>query len=414
MAASSAVVPQEDPSERGRSLQKTLEIASLTGLRGFAAMIVVVVHVAGRTDFPWVGIHGYGPVSLFVLSGFLLYRPWARWLLGTAARPGLRSFFRRRVARIFPAYLLVLLTVAVVYPPSQPVGADGWLRAVTLTGIYASDGLRPGLEQAWSLGTELSWYVALPVVGLASFALLRRLSRRGAFWGAFLLLSLSVPVTAAWRWWVHIEDLGRHFTYSFWLPGFLAAFAAGALVALCIEGEHAGVVRLGRLHALAHGQRLLILAAVAVTLVGASSLGGPHAYAPATFSERNVRFVSVLVLATILLVAAAMGGPRSPVNRFLGTRGMVAVGRWSYGLYLWHLPVIVILAHDFVLPTGHVGLPLQLALVLVISLPLSAATYAWVERPAMAWSRGAGWRGSRRPEEGSVASPSRRPATTTD
>src|SRR3712207_5648557 len=154
-------VPPRIPVEDRRA-----QIAVLTGLRGFAALMVLLIHSAGRTDYPGFGVQGYGPVALFVLSGFLLYRPWSMWALRDGKQPSVRTFARRRLARIFPAYLVVLLAFAVIYPASQPNGFDGWLRALTLTGTFASDGLRPGLEQTWSLGTELTWYVALPVMGL--------------------------------------------------------------------------------------------------------------------------------------------------------------------------------------------------------------------------------------------------------
>ena len=108
--------------------EKAIQVDALTGLRGFAALAVVAVHASGRTDFDWFGIHGYGPVSLFVLSGFLLYRPWSMWALSRGTRPEVRTFARRRLLRIFPAYLVVMLAIAVMLPESQPLGPDGWLR----------------------------------------------------------------------------------------------------------------------------------------------------------------------------------------------------------------------------------------------------------------------------------------------
>ena len=158
--------------------------------------MVVFVHASGRTDYPGFGIQGYGPVSLFVLSGFLLYRPWARWSMRVADRPATGRFFRRRLARIFPAYLLVVLVVAVAYPPSQPNTFGGWLRLLTLTNIYGPHGSRPGLEQTWSLGTELSWYLALPVMGLITGLLARRLRMARGWWLTAGFLLLSVPLTA--------------------------------------------------------------------------------------------------------------------------------------------------------------------------------------------------------------------------
>lgn len=363
------------------------QVAVLTGLRGFAALMVVLIHSAGRTDYPGFGVQTYGPVSLFVLSGFLLYRPWSTWAIGQGSRPSVRTFTRRRLYRIFPAYLVVLFAVAVLYPPSQANGWDGWFRAVTLTGIYASDGLRPGLEQTWSLGTELSWYVALPVMGLVVGLLARGRTPRVGFWLVAVALGLSIPVTAAWRWWVHVEDLGPRFTFSFWLPGFLVCFAVGAFVAHLLNGERAGLVSLRGLRAVVARLWPALLVLVVATAVTLSPLAGPDGYVPATFSERQVRFTCATVLAGTLLVAAATGPLTSPINKVLGSRWLGAVGRWSYGIYLWHLPVIVMLADDFRWRSGGWGFVLWLGTILAITVPLGAASWAWVERPAIARSR---------------------------
>lgn len=385
VAASSAVTVDEVPTNE--ALPTTAgHVDALTGLRGFAALVVLFVHASGRTDYAWLGIHGYGPVSLFVLSGFLLWAPWSRWALGRGAHPHVPTFVRRRVARIFPAYLAVLFIVAIVYPASQPRGSDGWLRAVTLTGTFASDGLRPALEQTWSLGTELSWYVLLPLLGLVVGLAARRLSPHRRVTFVVAVFALSVPLTAAWRWYLERSDLNSAFTYSFWLPGFLVCFLGGATVSHVVEAHRHGLGSLRILQGLAHRPRLVVALAIGVTAIGNSRLGGPWEYLPATFTERAVRFTSVTALALLLLVGVVAGRPGSLVVRVFSMRWIVAVGRWSYGIYLWHLPVIVILEKD-VSRSGPGGLLLWLAIVLGISVPLGAATYAWVEKPAIAWSK---------------------------
>ena len=93
-------------------------------------------------------------------------------------------------------------------------------------------------------------------------------------------------------------------------------------------------------------------------------------------------------LAATLLVIAVLGRQSSLVHRVLTTRWSVALGRWSYGIYLWHLPIIFIIADNVVMPEGLRGLVAWLAIVLGLSIPLSAATYAWVERPLLARARG--------------------------
>lgn len=386
MAASTAVTI-DDAAPELPAAERVAQVDALTGLRGFAALMVVCVHAAGRTDFPGFGVQGYGPVSLFVLSGFLLFRPWSRWSVHAGPRPVLRMFARRRLARIFPAYLVILLAVAVMVPASQPRGLDGWLRALTLTGTFARDGLRPGFEQTWSLGTELSWYVLVPAFGLLVGWATRRVGGVGGFWVGAGLMAISVPATGAWRWYIHAHDLEKNFTYSFWVPGFLVCFAGGALVGHLLEGERAGRLHLHMLRRWAQDPWLLTAVALAVTLIGTSSLGGPTLYLPSTFSERQVRFACSTLLAITMLVVAALSHPESPVARFLSGRWLVATGRWSYGIYLWHLPVIALLENDFTHRTGVSGFVLWMGCVLAVSYPLGAATFVWVENPAISWSK---------------------------
>lgn len=378
----------EDAPVGGTAAAKTAQIASLTGLRGFAALMVVLIHVTVLTEYSWLGLPDYGPVSLFVLSGFLLYRPWARWGLRVDERPSVRAFAYRRVTRIFPAYLVVLFVVCAVYPPVRPEGMGQWLRAVTLTWIYQPGDFKPALQQTWSLATELSWYVALPVMGGAGALLARHLSQRRGFWTTTALLLTAVPISVAWRWWVDNEDLGRLFTYSYWLPGFLACFASGALVAHAVEGSRAGVVDLDRVRRVAADPWALVVLAVAVALLGTSRLGGANGFqTPISFGEHLVRATCATLVAVTLLVAAVLGPHSTPLNQALSSRWFQAIGRWSYGIFLWHLPLIVILDRDVSFPAGPMGLLWRLVLTLGLAIPLGAATYAWVERPTLAWSR---------------------------
>jgi peptidoglycan/LPS O-acetylase OafA/YrhL len=396
--AASTAVSWDDTPRRAPIAARSAQFASLTGLRGFAALMVVTIHVAGVTQYPWLGMPDYGPVSLFVLSGYLLYRPWAKWSLKAGERPLVGTFARRRIGRIFPAYLAVLLVLVAVYPPSRPDGLDRWLQALSLTGIYFPGGLMPELFQTWSLGTELSWYVALPVMAVASAVIARRFSPGRGIWVVVALMSLSLPISAAWRWWVASEDLGKYFTYGFWLPGYLVCFAGGGLVALLVEAHRADLIPLRRLRAIAEDRWTLIVFAATVTLVGTSTLGGPDGILrPTTFAEHQTRFIAATLLALVLLVAAVLGRPDSPLNLLLSTRWFNAIGRWSYGIYLWHMPIIVILVDFFDFPGGFWGAVLWFVIVLAASVPLSAATYRWVEVPAISWSRGRGLLGRREP-----------------
>ena len=387
MAASSPEILTEQRPGSAGSVDAG-HVAALTGYRGVAALVVLVVHASGRTEYPWIGLHGYGPVALFTLSGYLLIGPWSKWAAGTGRRPDLRSFARRRIARIFPAYLLTLVVVAVVYPASRPRDGESWLRAVTLTNFLKPDGLRPAMEHVWSMGTEFSWYLALPVLGGLFAVAARRLLPRHSHVVMYAVVVVSGFVTAAWLLWIETEvpDLTGKLTYPMWLPAFLVCFMAGAMV------KHLELTRrLGRggewLRLVAGRQWVVLVLAVAATVVIVSPLAGPEGYTPLTFSESNVRFAASAVLALVLVAGISAQVSTSRLNQWFSARWLVATGRWSYGVYLWHLPVTVLLFENMGVQPGPMGFVVWLGVVAAVSVGLGAVTYAWVEKPAIAWSK---------------------------
>lgn len=373
------------------------QIASLTGMRGFAALVVVVVHTSGYSNYPWLGVHGYGPIALFVLSGFLLYRPFARWVLGVAERPGLVDFAVRRVFRIFPPYLVVLFVWVLVYPLAVPDGAGAWFRTITLLNTFDFFELTPGLRQVWSLGTELSWYVAAPCVAALAVFLVRLTPARLRLLVHGGLLLATVPVSTLWTWYVHT---GGPESGAMWLPAYIGCFGMGAFVALVTVAEQAGEIDLSRVRRLVQGRWLVPLVFLGFLGLALSEFAGPASWTRSIeLSESLVRTGASLGMALTLLVISLFAAPTALSVRALSSRFMAATGRWSYGIYLWHLPVLHLLVEERPLAETAPELVLWLVLVTALSYVLGAATYAWVEVPTMAWSKQVGARLTRRAPE---------------
>lgn len=388
MAATSPEVLVDQENARSARTPKS-HIAALTGLRGFAALGVVLVHGSGPTDYPWVGLHSYGPIALFVLSGFLLFQPWSKWMLGLGRRPAVRTFAKRRILRIFPPYLAALFIVALVLPASRPRGIEGWLHSVTLTQTFSPMGLRTAMGHVWSLNTEITWYAVLPLVGfLTAISCLRfRVRPVVAMW---VLLATALVVTVLWR--AHIayfdHDLATLLTRPFWFPGFAVCFIGGAFIShLVIEHRVNPESRFQPVHWFAQRPWIVIATVVAAAAVANSSLGGQWTWGIVTTQERSIRFAFTTVFALALLAAVSAGPPSSPIVRIFSKRWIVAIGRWSYGIYLWHLPVRELLMNHMEIPIGAMGLALWIGLILAVSIPLGAATYAFIERPTMGWSK---------------------------
>ncbi|MDO5502210.1 MAG: acyltransferase [Actinomycetia bacterium] len=364
------------------------QIASLTGLRAFAALVVVVVHASSISAFPWVGLHNYGPIALFVLSGFLLFQPWSRWLLGATSRPDIGAFARRRMWRIFPPYLTVLLLASLLYPPSRPDDAASWVRNATLTHVYVPGDLGRGLFHTWSLGTELAWYFFLPILGVSlGWLTLRHRMRVTLTMAGFVGVAALVTILWRWAYFVNLDDPGLRLVMPMWLPALAVCFLGGAFCGhlAILSSLNNGRSRIGQW--VARWQPLLLMLALAAGVLGASRLGGPWTFADTTLSEALTRFISMTFMALLLLIGAAFAAPGSLLARLFGNRAMVAVGRWSYGVYLWHMPVMLMLYERMGVPKGPGGLVLWIALIGTISIGLGAATYRFIERPSIAYSR---------------------------
>lgn len=386
MAATSPEILVEQ--ERGfRGATSREYVAALTGLRGFAALAVLVGHTAGISHYPWIGLPSYGPIALFVLSGYLLFQPWSKWYLGLGSRPVIREFARRRVWRILPPYLALLTVVWLVLPSSRPSGIAATIRALTLTNIYAPGESYDGLGHVWSLGTELSWYVILPIVGLLVGLALKHTGVSSNV-AMLVLVMLMLTLTIVWR--VHLhqtDDVAARLTYPQLFPTFAVCFFGGALVGHLRVQQAKGVGSPRLMNTVSRQAPLVLLLALSAGLMGASKYGGPWGFEPLTFTQHSLRAACMTAMALLLLAGVATGSPGGVFNRIFGNRPAVAVGRWSYGVYLWHFPVLVLLAREFGSPQGVHGFLAWVAVVTVISVALGAVTYAFVERPAIAFSK---------------------------
>ena len=311
----------------------------LDGLRGVAAMLVVLHHVwltiwpieagpragAGGLDLSGAFAFGHFRVAVFiVLSGFCLTLPVAR---SGALRGGERAFFARRARRILPAYYaalalsLVLIGVAIGgetgthWDRSVPVSLDGLLANVLLVQNLVAQGEINHV--LWSLAVECQIYLAFPLLlllwarsGVAALA-----AATGALVLAIGAASRLVPGAAP------LLDGGT--------LQFLTLFALGMVGAIVCFSPAA------RTHALATRVpwRVVLALAAAGTAAGA--------FAARDLVLANLFLFDLLagLATTALLVVTCTGGaPR--VRAALGSRGLVFLGAFAYSTYLIHAPLL--------------------------------------------------------------------------
>src|SRR3954469_16898621 len=212
----------KDPVAQGglESVAKVERVASLTGIRAVAALLVVATHAAyttGKYTHGYVGLiysrMEIGVPIFFVLSGFLLFGPWVKATASGNAPPSVRRYASHRVRRIMPAYVVTVLVAYAVYHfrtagPNPGHTWTGLFRNLTLSQIYTDNYLysylHQGLTQMWSLAVEVAFYVALP---LLAYLLLGVLGP--ARWPPLLVLAGLAGValvTPAWLILVHTTD----------------------------------------------------------------------------------------------------------------------------------------------------------------------------------------------------------------
>ena len=346
-------------------------LPAVEGMRACAAMGVVVTHVAFQTGHS-SGVSGrlFGRFDLavavfFALSGFLLWRGHAAAARDLGSRPRTGHYLRSRVVRIMPAYLVAVVVILSLLPDSDHASLTVWLANLTLTQIYVPLTLTGGLTQMWSLSVEVSFYLALPVLAL--------LARR-------IPVAARMPVIAAlgalsWAWgWVPLAHAGSGINPLNWPPAFFSWFAAGMLLA---EWVHSGI---GLPHRLARRRVLMAIVAVLAYLVAASPLAGPEGLIPGTATQFAVKTAMGSLVAFALVAPLVLDRLDTP-HRVLGTTGMVTLGRWSYGLFIWHLAALAM-----VFPViGTFPFTGRMAEVLVLTLifgwAIAAVTYGLVESP---------------------------------
>jgi peptidoglycan/LPS O-acetylase OafA/YrhL len=346
---------------------------ALDGIRAIAAIAVVLTHIGYQSG---EGLNGparsvlsrldVGVAVFFVLSGFLLHRPQARAAFSGRPLPAVGPYLWHRALRILPAYWLAVVAALVILPENGAAGAADWLRQMTLTQVYRSDDLLPGLTQTWSLATEVTFYLALPLLGRLAGRTLRSQLR---------LCGLMFATGLVWQGLIAAGTLPPQAGY--WLPGHADWFAIGmAMAALSAAGTE-------WFSTVAADGLTCWVGAAALYVVAGTPLTGPYSFALLTPVETLSRTLLYGGVAALLLLPATLPVARGLVMQLLASPPAAFVGRISYGVFLLHLTVLSVALDGLGIEpfTGHFW---TLATVVIpVSLLVAWASLQTVEQPAM-------------------------------
>ncbi|MFW6774677.1 acyltransferase family protein [Nocardioides sp. CPCC 205120] len=359
----------------------------LDTLRAVGAIAVMTTHVAFLTgSYGGQGYDGWllarldvGVALFFVLSGFLLSRPYLATAVAGRPAPSLARYARRRVWRVLP---LAVVTVALALVLLESNRGASWydrLSALTLTSTYLRPSFPAGLTHLWSLATEITFYAVLPALMALLVGRRRRTLRVGR---VVLLVAGSFALAAVW-FAVAVPALEGVGVPSTWLPGYLAWFAVGIGLAAAREAATSGAD--GRL--LASLRTLALQPGVCWTLAGgllllaSTPIAGPATLAPVAPEQHVVKVVLYAVAAGLVVLTGVF--PTTP--RYAAALGHAAprrLGAISYAVFCLHLPII----HLVFFATGWEFFEGRFLAVWVLTAGLtwvaSEAAYRWIEVPA--------------------------------
>ncbi len=381
-------------------LSRVPYLPGLDGMRAIAVVAVMLYHA----NHEWLGGGFLGVEVFFVISGYLI----TLLLIGEHERSGhvdLKQFWIRRFRRLLPALALMLVLVAIYlaafYPKARgrtrgdfiaaTLYSSNWYQIFVGQGYSASEAFVP-LRHLWSLAVEEQFYVLWPLVMLMILSRYRRqLPRVGVrLIGASVVVAIIVAVLYApgdvssvcspeamngyWK------LFGRCISVNDAL--YLSSFSrAGGLLL------GAGFAMLWRPMAIMRGplrdkgRQLDIVAVIGLALLGLLMLrltvqGGGKSFG-VEFDAGLFRGGFFLTgVATLLIIMAATHGGAA-TGQLLGNKVFLWVGTRSYGLYLYHWPIYQIIRKS----AGVLMSPWQFLLAMLITVPLTEASYRLVETP---------------------------------
>ena len=331
----------------------------IEGLRAIAVLVVLLYHAKlGPTSGGFLGVDVF-----FVVSGYLITSLLMRDLLlhGGGALP---RFWGRRARRLLPASLLVVIVTLIagrfmLDPLSQADLADDalWASGFIINikfamgdGYVVSQSMPTPLLHFWSLAVEEQFYMVWPVV-LYALSRVRWFTRRYAL---AIMAGFFLQSFLAFVW---FSEWAR--TPSFFLlPTRAWELIAGAMLALT-----GGAVL-----------RLSPTVRASAAWFGLFIIG----YCVVAFDDTmNLGYAALLpVVATAVIIAASGSGHLNEPAAYLSMRPMVWVGQRSYGIYLWHWPMLVLIDAKF----GPLSAPARVA-VLAASVGAAALSFNYLENP---------------------------------
>lgn len=341
-----------DAATSSRPVAGRPHLPGLDGLRALSVLVVVAFH-SGLIDGGWVGVDVFFAISGFLITGLLVAE---RERTGSVS---LSAFWSRRFRRLVPALLVLLALVAVLARIDQVdvearnvwgalTYTTNWVHIIGGASYWDAFAAPDPLRHLWSLAIEEQFYVVWPIV---AWFVLRR--RRASTLGRLALILAGISAA------VQVLGAANGLSIDRVYQGTdtrAVAFLLGA--AMACRGWPPPSLRARTM------ARLL-------PIVGYSGLVAASIWLP---GDRRWVFVGPLIGMSMVGVALVVHAATKS-DRLLNSRPLRSLGRWSYGIYLFHWPLVVC-------DVGEERSPfVRFIVVSAISVVLAAVSYRYVEMP---------------------------------
>ena len=368
------------------------EFPVLDTLRAIGALAVLTTHAAFQGGaYLRHGVWGtllarldVGVAIFFVLSGFLLSRPYLARAAARREHPSTGRYSWKRFLRIYPVYAVTVVIALALIDENRGVGAVQWVRSLLLVDIYTSSRLPQGLTQMWSLAVEVAFYLVLPLLMLVALGRDRGVPVRRVNGVLAVLVAVSV-------WWVlslgdQVSEVSAGVPMT-WLPAYLTWFAVGiglALAHVLHQTHRASAPPLVRhLVTVAAMPGVCWSLVAGLLLIAATPLAGPSFLFVASPAEALTKHLLYAAIGGLLVLTGIFTVPGSRYVQTMSAPMLRHLGVISYSTFCIHLPVLhlVMAVTDYGLFQGH-GLEVW-ALTVALSLVASEVLYRLVEKPGM-------------------------------
>jgi peptidoglycan/LPS O-acetylase OafA/YrhL len=378
------------------------------GIRGVGMLLVFFTHLFLLADpdpdsnmraFGWaapiLGHIDLGLAAFFVLSGYLIARPFARAYVAGTRRPPLRDYVRNRVLRVVPAFYVFTVLVLLRFGldgtlASGSHNASSWSQVLAQFLFVQGQAGGPAavpIGPAWSIGAEVGFYVLIPLSAFVAYRVGARLRGPGSRAAVALAAIAALTfVSIAARAYQKFD-----FTWLTSPPAIMYVFMPGVAVAII---EPLLVSRLRGNARLARPVAWAAFAAAAVAAVAYAASDYDVRQTPIHHALGQRALLAALCTGALIfgLVVLQLGTDRAP--RLFGNRLMLWMGARSYSFYLAHFWIL--LEIDHALGSGE-SIATRAAIMAAVGLPVTTAiaalSYRFVERPFLERKRRAVTRG---------------------